>query len=69
MQSRLAFTRLFKKAELGSSSYLHVLKAEWFRLFDRIAGFQHVTVPKRLNSNHLMDPCYESLKCELQTFT
>ncbi|KAI2490412.1 hypothetical protein MHU86_24168 [Fragilaria crotonensis] len=45
------------------------MKAQWFLLFDRIAEFQHVTVPKRQNSNHLMDPCYGSLKLELQTFT
>ncbi|KAI2506482.1 hypothetical protein MHU86_7997 [Fragilaria crotonensis] len=32
------------------------MKAQWFLLFDRIAEFQHVTVPKRQNSNHLMDP-------------
>ncbi|KAI2497454.1 hypothetical protein MHU86_17058 [Fragilaria crotonensis] len=63
------FTKLFKRVDSASISYLHAMKAQWFLLFDRIAEFQHVTVPKRQNSNHLMDPCYGSLKLELQTFT
>jgi hypothetical protein len=63
------FTKLFKRVDSASSSYLHAMKAEWFFLFHRIAEFQHVTVPKRQKSNHLMDPCYGSLKLELQTFT
>ncbi|KAI2501433.1 hypothetical protein MHU86_13023 [Fragilaria crotonensis] len=63
------FTKLFKRDDSASISYLHAMKAQWFLLFDRIAEFQHVTVPKRQNSNHLMDPCYGSLKLELQTFT
>jgi len=62
------FTKLFKTVDSASISYLHAMKAQWFLLFDRIAEFQHVTVPKRQNSNHLMDPCYGSLKLELQTF-
>lgn len=63
------FPRLFDKGEFGSKSYLHVLKAEWFRLFDRIAELQHVTVPKRLNADHMVERCYESRKFELQQFT
>ncbi|KAI2513590.1 hypothetical protein MHU86_730 [Fragilaria crotonensis] len=63
------FTKLFQRVDFASSSYLHAMKAEWFWLFDRIAELQHVTVPKRQNSNHLINPCYESLKCELKTFT
>ncbi len=34
---RGTFPILLKKDKFGSSSYLHVLKAEWFRLFDCIA--------------------------------
>ena len=56
------FPILFKADEFGSSSYLHVLKAEWFRLFDRIAELQHVTVPQRQNADHLVDYHYEALK-------
>jgi hypothetical protein len=39
------FPILFEEGKSGSSLYLHVLKAKWFRLFDRIAELQHVTVP------------------------
>ncbi|KAI2503366.1 hypothetical protein MHU86_11086 [Fragilaria crotonensis] len=39
------FTKLFKRVNFASS-YLHGMKAEWFWLFDCIAEFQHVTVPK-----------------------
>jgi hypothetical protein len=40
------FPILFEEGEFGSSLYLHVLKAEQFRLFDCIAELQHVTVPQ-----------------------
>jgi hypothetical protein len=65
---RGTFPRLFKNGEWGSSSYLHVLKAEWFMLFDRIAELQHITVPKRQNADHMANHHYESLKRELQQF-
>jgi hypothetical protein len=61
--------KLFDKGGLGSKSYLHILKAEWFRLFDRIAELQHVTVPKRINGDHMVDDCYQRLKGELQKLT
>jgi hypothetical protein len=62
------FPILFEEDEFGSSSYLQVLKAEWFRLFDRIAELQHVTVPQQQNADHLVDCHYETMKLELQTF-
>ena len=63
------FPILFKEDEFGSSLYLHVLKAEWFRLFDCIAELHHVTVPQGQNADHLVDHHYETLKQELQTFS
>jgi hypothetical protein len=63
------FRRLPTGDELGSSSYLHVVKAQWFLLFDRIAELQHVTVPKRHNADHSVDDAYETLKGLLQTFS
>jgi hypothetical protein len=59
---------LFEEVEFGSKLYLHVLKAEWFRLFDHVAELQHVTVPQRRNADHLVDRHYETMKLELQTF-
>jgi hypothetical protein len=59
---------LFEEGEFGSSLHLHVLKAEWFRLFDCIAEEQHVTVPQQRNGDHLVDCHYESMKLELQPF-
>jgi hypothetical protein len=63
------FPLLFEEGELGSSLYLHVLKAEWFRLFDCIAELQHdVTVQQQRNADHLAHHHYQALKQELQTF-
>ncbi len=62
------FPILFEEREFGFSLYLHVLKAEWFRLFDCIAELQHVKVPQRRNAEHLVDLHYETMKLELQTF-
>ncbi len=61
-------TILFEEGEFGSSLYLHVLKAEWFRLLNCIAELQHVTVPQHRNAHHLVDCHYETMKLELQTF-
>jgi hypothetical protein len=58
------FPILFEEDEFGLSLYLHVLKAEWFRLFDCIAELQHVTVPEQQNADHLVDHHYETLKQE-----
>jgi hypothetical protein len=63
------FSTLFEEGEFGSSSYLHVRNAQWFRLFDRIAELQHVTVTQRQNADHLVDRNYETMKLELQTFS
>ena len=52
----------------GSNLYLHILKAEWFRLFDCIADLQQITVPQRQNADQLVDYHYETLKPEFQTF-
>ena len=62
------FPKLFKEDEFGSSLYLHVLKAKWFRLFDCIAELQHVTMPQRQNVYHLVDHHYETLKGEASNF-
>ena len=61
-------TILFEEGDFGSSLYLHVLKAEWFRLLNCIAELQHVTVPQQRNADHLVDCHYETMKLELQTF-
>ncbi len=58
------FPILFEEDEFGLSLYLHVLKAEWLRLFDCIAELQHVTVPQQQNAGHLVDHHYETLKQE-----
>ncbi len=63
------FPTLFEECGFGSSLYLHVLKAEWYRLFDCIAELQHVTVPQQWNADHLVDCHYETMKLELQTFS
>jgi hypothetical protein len=59
-----AFPILFEEDEFGSSLYLHVLKAEWFRLFDCIAELQPVTVPQRQNVDHLVDHHYEPMRTD-----
>ncbi len=64
------FPLLFEEGEFGSTLYLHVLKAEWIRLFDCIAELQHnVTVPQQWNADHLVHHHYQTLKRELQTFS
>ena len=49
------FQYCLKRVNLVTSLYLHVLKAEWFRLFDWIAELQHATVPQQQNADHLVD--------------
>ena len=53
---------------LNSYDYLHKLKSEWFQLFDHMAEFQNVLLPKRVNPNHVVDPVYGMLKEKLDTF-
>ena len=60
------FPILSEEGESGSSLYLHVLKSEWFRLFDRIAELQHGTVPQQWNVDHLVDCHYETMTLELK---
>jgi hypothetical protein len=64
--SKGIFPRLHKR--VNWVPFVFAPKSRVFRLFDRIAEFQHVTVPKHQNTNHLVDHCHESLKCELQQF-
>jgi hypothetical protein len=48
--------------ESECGSYLHAVKAQWFMLFDRLAEFQNVTLPRRLNAEHVVHPRYEAFK-------
>ena len=58
------FKPLPSQESWGRSSYLHVLKAEWFQLFDRMAELRYNT----LSRGEKINPEYASIESELQTY-
>ena len=64
-----SFLPLPTKEDLVVGSYLHVLKAQWFTMFDRLAELQHITLPNReAKEDRVVDVDYQTLKDELQKF-